>query len=157
MALKVPFFIASEKRVRNFSCKNNRLLHGNFDNLTLKCRTYCNGITVMNQLFVYGTLCPNRENAHILGEIGGDWEKASVHGTVHILDWGPDQGLPALVLNEQDSQIEGYLFSTEKLQQNWQMLDDFEGLQYERVHVTVFLASGEKTEAWTYVMKPKQE
>ncbi len=111
----------------------------------------------MNQLFVYGTLCPNRENAHILGEIGGDWEKASVHGTVHILDWGPDQGLPALVLNEQDSQIEGYLFSTEKLQHNWQILDDFEGPQYERVQVTVFLASGEKTEAWTYVMKAKQD
>ena len=76
----------------------------------------------MNQLFVYGTLCPNRENAHILGEMKGDWEKASVHGTVHILDWGPDMGLPALVLNEQDSQIEGYLFSAEKLQQNWQMI-----------------------------------
>ena len=53
----------------------------------------------MNQLFVYGTLCPNRENAHILGEMKGDWEQASVHGTVHILDWGPDKGLPALVLN----------------------------------------------------------
>nr|MBP7783403.1 gamma-glutamylcyclotransferase [Acinetobacter sp.] len=47
-----------------------------------------------------------------------------------------------------------YLFSTEKLEQNWQMLDDFEGFQYERVQVEVSLASGEKTSAWTYVMKP---
>ena len=37
----------------------------------------------MNRLFVYGTLCPNRENAHILGEIGGDWQPAMVHGTIH--------------------------------------------------------------------------
>ena len=110
---------------------------------------------MMNQLFVYGTLCPNRENAHILGEIGGDWQKAAVHGTVHILDWGPDQGLPAIILNEQDPLVDGYLFITEKLERNWQMLDDFEGFQYERISVEVILESGEKTDAWTYVMKPK--
>jgi len=110
---------------------------------------------MMNQLFVYGTLCPNRENAHILGEIGGDWQKAAVHGTVHILDWGPDQGLPSIILNEQDPLVDCYLFYTEKLKQNWQMLDDFEGFQYERISVEVILESGEKTDAWTYVMKPK--
>ena len=110
----------------------------------------------MNQLFVYGTLCPNRENAYILGGIGGDWQKASVHGTIHILDWGPDKGLPALVLAEQDPLIMGYLFSTEKLEQNWQMLDEFEGFQYERVVAEVILESGEKIEAWTYVMKPQE-
>ncbi len=106
----------------------------------------------MNQLFVYGTLCPNRENAHILGGIGGDWQKASVHGTIHILNWGPDQGLPAIILNEQDPLVDGYLFITEKLEQNWQMLDDFEGFQYKRISVEVILESGEKTDAWTYVM-----
>ena len=120
-----------------------------------KIFAYLNGTAIMNQLFVYGTLCPNRENAHILGGIGGDWQKASVHGTIHILDWGPDKGIPALVLAEQDPLIMGYLFSTEKLEQNWQMLDDFEGFQYERISVEVILESGEKTDAWTYVMKPK--
>ncbi|RZF52073.1 gamma-glutamylcyclotransferase [Acinetobacter halotolerans] len=107
----------------------------------------------MNRLFVYGTLCPNRENAHILGEIGGDWQQAFVRGSVHILDWGPDKGLPAIVLNEKDELVEGYLFSTEKLQENWQMLDDFEGMQYQRVQTEVHLISGEKMLAWTYVMK----
>lgn len=109
----------------------------------------------MNRLFLYGTLCPNRENAHILGEIGGDWQPATVHGTIHILDWGPDQGLPAIVLNPQDSLVEGYLFSTEKLEQNWQMLDEFEGMQYERVQTEVQLETGEPTTAWTYVMKER--
>lgn len=118
-----------------------------------KIFAYLNGTAIMNQLFVYGTLCPNRENAHILGGIGGDWQKASVHGTIHILDWGPDKGLPALVLAEQDPLIMGYLFSTEKLEQNWQMLDEFEGFQYERVVAEVILESGEKIHAWTYVMK----
>ena len=109
----------------------------------------------MNQLFVYGTLCPNRENAHILGGIGGDWQQASVHGTIHILDWGPDRGLPAMVLNEADPLVEGYLFSTDKLEQNWQMLDDFEGMQYQRVEAQVQLPDGGTTLAWTYVMKPQ--
>ena len=130
-----------------------KLLHGKLQDLTLKYYAYLNGTAIMNQLFVYGTLCPNRENAHILGGIGGDWQKASVHGTIHILDWGPDKGLPALVLAEQDPLIMGYLFSTEKLEENWQMLDEFEGFQYERVVAEVILESGEKIDAWTYVMK----
>ncbi len=133
-----------------------KLLHGKLQDLTLKYCAYLNGTAIMNQLFVYGTLCPNRENAHILGGIGGDWQKASVHGTIHILDWGPDKGLPALVLAEQDPLIMGYLFSTEKLEQNWQMLDEFEGFQYERVIAEVILESGEKIDAWTYVMKPQE-
>ena len=133
-----------------------KLLHRKLQDLTLKYCAYLNGTAIMNQLFVYGTLCPNRENAHILGGIGGDWQKASVHGTIHILDWGPDKGLPALVLAEQDPLIMGYLFSTEKLEQNWQMLDEFEGFQYERVVAEVILESGEKIDAWTYVMKPQE-
>ena len=129
-----------------------KLLHGKLQDLTLKYCAYLNGTAIMNQLFVYGTLCPNRENAHILGRIGGDWQKASVHGTIHILDWGPDKGLPAIILNDKDSLVEGYLFRTEKLAENWQMLDDFEGFQYKRVQVKTFLDSGEIVQAWTYVM-----
>ena len=129
-----------------------KLLHGKLQDLTLKYCAYLNGTAIMNQLFVYGTLCPNRENAYILGGIGGDWQKASVHGTIHILDWGPDKGLPAIILNDKDSLVEGYLFSTEKLAENWQMLDDFEGFQYKRVQVKTFLDSGEIVQAWTYVM-----
>ncbi len=106
----------------------------------------------MNQLFVYGTLCPNKANAHILEQIGGTWIKASVRGIIHILDWGPDQGLKAIVLDPQAEWVEGYLFSTEKLAENWQMLDDFEGFQYERVIVDVMLESGETVKAWTYQM-----
>lgn len=47
----------------------------------------------MNRLFVYGTLRPNHENAHLLERIGGTWQKGYAHGVVHILDWGARQGL----------------------------------------------------------------
>ena len=107
----------------------------------------------MNRLFVYGTLCPGRENAHILQPIAGTWAKGSVHGVVHILDWGPDQGLPAIVLDSEAPKVQGYLFTTEKLVDHWARIDDFEGPQYERVPVQVELESGEQTQAWIYVMK----
>ena len=108
----------------------------------------------MNRLFAYGTLCPDRENAHILENIGGAWQKASVRGVVHTLDWGPDQGLPALVLDQTAPKVSGFVFSTEKLAQHWPMLDEFEGFQYERVRVMVELESGETIESWTYQMNP---
>lgn len=108
----------------------------------------------MNRLFAYGTLCPNRENAHILANIGGNWQKGWVNGVVHTLDWGPDQGLPALVLDEQAELVQGFIFSTENLAQHLQMLDDFEGFQYERVRVNVKLESGDTLECWTYQMNP---
>ena len=42
------------------------------------------------------------------------------------------------------------MFSTEKLAENWQMLDDFEGFQYQRVTADIKLESGEYVKAWTY-------
>ncbi len=44
------------------------------------------------------------------------------------------------------------MFSTEKLAENWQMLDDFEGFQYQRVIADIKLESGEYIKAWTYQM-----
>ena len=107
----------------------------------------------MNQLFVYGTLRPNHENAHLLERIGGTWQKAYVNGVVHILDWGPDKGLFAIVLDQHAPKVEGYLFISDKLTDHWDALDEFEGMQYERVCVPVELESGEPSEAWVYQMK----
>ena len=36
----------------------------------------------MLSLFVYGTLGPNRPNAHIMEKIGGNWAEAHVFGTL---------------------------------------------------------------------------
>ncbi|SQC42372.1 AIG2 family protein [Klebsiella pneumoniae] len=37
----------------------------------------------MKPLFVYGTLCPGRSNAHILEAIGGEWRPGYVTGTFY--------------------------------------------------------------------------
>lgn len=111
----------------------------------------------MQRLFTYGTLCPGRENAHILADIEGQWAKAFVKGVVHVLDWGPDQGLPAIVLDPQAAKVSGYLLSSETLDAHWPRIDDFEGFQYQRVLVEVELESGEQRQAWIYAMNPKQD
>ena len=78
------------------------------------------------------------------------------NATTQILVWKISESyeelVDAIILNEKDALVEGYLFSTEKLAENWQMLDDFEGFQYKRVQVKTFLDSGEIVQAWTYVM-----
>ena len=78
------------------------------------------------------------------------------NATTQILVWKISESyeelVDAIILNEKDTLVEGYLFSTEKLAENWQMLDDFEGFQYKRVQVKTFLDSGEIVQAWTYVM-----
>ncbi|QXW27598.1 gamma-glutamylcyclotransferase [Acinetobacter johnsonii] len=49
--------------------------------------------------------------------------------------------------------IEDYCFSTEKLKQYWDAVDEFEGMQYQRVQVMIQLESGEQKSAWVYEMK----
>lgn len=41
--------------------------------------------------------------------------KGYVHGVVHILDWGPDKGLFAIVLDPQAAAVEGYFLAVK----NW--------------------------------------
>lgn len=107
----------------------------------------------MNTLFVYGTLRPNQPNEHILAPLGGRWQKGYVHGIVHTLDWGPDIGLPAIVLDPIAAQVEGLFFIHDQLDAHLPMLDEFEGLQYQRVKVQGFDDNGHCVDAWVYIMK----
>lgn len=69
---------------------------------------------------------------------------------------GTDKGLFAIVLDPQAAAVEGYFFSSEKLAEHWDALDEFEGIQYRRVRVQGTLESGERVDAWTYEMKEAQ-
>ncbi len=69
----------------------------------------------MQRLFVYGTLGPNRPNAHLLEAIGGSWEAATVSGTLREEGWGSEMGYPGIDLSEHGGEVEGYLFTSESL------------------------------------------
>lgn len=37
----------------------------------------------MHKLFIYGTLAPGRPNEHILSDVDGTWESATVKGKLY--------------------------------------------------------------------------
>lgn len=83
----------------------------------------------MKRLFVYGTLCPGRENAHILEKIGGEWLAGSVNGTYYPRGWGAAADFPGIIL------------------------DAFED-GYDRVKVRVQTEKNQQLTAWVYQLQP---
>ena len=48
---------------------------------------------MIERLFVYGTLAPGRPKEHVLADIEGSWEAATVTGTLRQAGWGRGNGL----------------------------------------------------------------
>lgn len=105
------------------------------------------------RLFVYGTLAPGRPNEHVLAEVDGEWEPATVRGTLVQEGWGAGMGFPAITLTEDAAEVSGFLFVSERLEYHWARLDAFEGEGYERVMVTAKRADGLMVDAQVYVHK----
>ena len=113
------------------------------------------GRAMIQRLFVYGTLAPGRPNEHLLNEIGGSWQDATVTGTLHPEGWGATMGYPAIVLSEDGEDVDGFLFSSDKLSDHWAKLDEFEGDAYERVLAVVKLRDNSTVDAYVYALKGK--
>ncbi len=88
---------------------------------------------MIERLFVYGTLGPGRPNEHVLSSIGGSWEIVVIFGTLRQEGWGAAMGYPGIDLDEHGAEVEGFLFTSEKLSGYWGALDEFEGEAYKRV------------------------
>jgi len=108
---------------------------------------------MIKKLFVYGTLGPGRPNEHILRNIGGSWEVASVTGTLHHEGWGAAVGYPGITLDKDGDKVEGFLFSSVNIAEHWSELDEFEGEAYERVLTTVELQNKTIVKAFVYTLK----
>ncbi len=108
----------------------------------------------MKSLFVYGTLCPGRSNAHILDAIGGEWLQGFVTGTFYETSWGAAAGFPGIVLSKDGPRVNGYLFISDRLETHWPMLDAFED-GYDRVSVTFTALDGQSSNAWVYQLQPE--
>jgi len=105
---------------------------------------------VIQRLFVYGTLAPGRPNEHVLADVPGKWEPATVRGRLLPEGWGAAAGYPGIVLDENGSEVGGLLFSSESLAEHWARLDAFEGEGYERVLTKATLTDGTIIEAYIY-------
>jgi gamma-glutamylcyclotransferase (GGCT)/AIG2-like uncharacterized protein YtfP len=105
---------------------------------------------MIHRLFVYGTLAPGRPNEHVLADVRGQWEPATVPGTLLHEGWGAAVGYPGIVLDERGGKVQGFLFSSERLAEHWARLDEFEGEGYERVLTTAELEDGTAVDAYIY-------
>jgi len=106
-----------------------------------------------DRLFVYGTLTPGGPNEHVLAEVPGTWEPATVKGTLLQEGWGAAVGYPGIVLNEVGGEVHGFIFSSEELATHWVRLDEFEGDGYERVITSAEFGDGTVVKAHIYVLK----
>jgi gamma-glutamylcyclotransferase (GGCT)/AIG2-like uncharacterized protein YtfP len=106
-----------------------------------------------HRLFVYGTLAPGRPNEHVLANVPGEWEPATVTGILLQEGWGAAVGYPGIVLDEHGGEVNGFLFSSESLAEHWARLDQFEGEGYERVLTTVKLEDGRSVDAYIYRLR----
>jgi len=107
----------------------------------------------VERLFVYGTLGPGRPNEHVMLNIGGTWQTASLKGRLSHAGWGAAMGFPGLVIAEDGDVIEGYIFWSENFHLHWAALDEFEGAEYQRVLTKVTLDDGTATDAWVYALR----
>ena len=105
------------------------------------------------RLFIYGSLQPGGPNTQVIDAIGGDWRPATVRGRLVQSGWGADIGYPGLVHDERGDEIAGHVFSSPNLSTKWAELDDFEGVEYERIVTRVTLSGGEQVHAHVYVLR----
>ena len=106
----------------------------------------------MQHLFVYGTLAPGRPNHHVLADIPGDWQPATLRGELREEGWGAAMGCPGLVPGDHGGEVDGHLLSSLELEQHWTRLDAFEGDGYRRIEVEVRLESGVSVSASVYAL-----
>ena len=105
------------------------------------------------RLFVYGSLAPGKVNAHVLADVPGTWEPASVRGRLFPEGWGAAVGYPGIVLDERGDEVAGLIFTSDQLDAHWARLDEFEGEGYTRVRTVANLRDGSPLEVYIYALR----
>jgi gamma-glutamylcyclotransferase (GGCT)/AIG2-like uncharacterized protein YtfP len=108
-------------------------------------------------LFVYGTLMPNCPNGHVLENIVGKFVPATVKGYLKDAGWSASMGYPGIKLDENGDTVHGFLFYSSNLINNWDYLDEFEGLEFQREPVTVERYDEVEIDTYIYVLKADEE
>ena len=90
---------------------------------------------------------------HLLSSIGGSWEKGTVQGEFIQANEIPGFPYPSVILDDDSSDVNGYLFSSKNLSNHWSRLDKYEGSSYERVMTKVTLDNGKTVDAYIYELK----
>jgi gamma-glutamylcyclotransferase (GGCT)/AIG2-like uncharacterized protein YtfP len=104
----------------------------------------------MKNLFVYGTLKRSEKNSYLLDKIGGEWIEATVKGKLYEKGWGYKFGCPGIKVDVKGQVVHGYIFRSDKLEENISFFDEFEGAEYKRTITDITLKNGITTKAYIY-------
>ena len=105
-------------------------------------------------LIIYGTLSPGSPNHSVIEHIKGKWQKAIVKGKLENKGWGAEFGyfgFRPIGIDEQ-IEIDAYILFSEELVENWDLLDDFEGVEYKRILAKYELENGEIGVGYIYAI-----
>ncbi|MFK7946548.1 MAG: gamma-glutamylcyclotransferase [Saprospiraceae bacterium] len=82
-------------------------------------------------------------------------EKGIVKGKLYKIGWGANLGYYGFkhVPIEEQEEIPAHILFSNQLTKNWQMLDDFEGEEYQRVLIDFELENGEFGIGYFYKLK----
>jgi gamma-glutamylcyclotransferase (GGCT)/AIG2-like uncharacterized protein YtfP len=107
---------------------------------------------LIEHLFIYGTLVPGRPNGHVLADLRGLWQMASVRGHLVQEGWGAQMGYPAFRPGDDGETIFGVVISSPDLHLKWPELDTFEGPGYRRIGVDAHIAGNAILPAQIYAI-----
>lgn len=90
------------------------------------------------RLAVYGSLAPGRANYHIIAPLGGEWTEGLIEGELLPVGWGAALGYPAFRPRVGGATVAVQVLTAPLLATAWPMLDEFEGLEYQRILAPIF-------------------
>jgi gamma-glutamylcyclotransferase (GGCT)/AIG2-like uncharacterized protein YtfP len=74
----------------------------------------------------------------MLADYTGTWTRGRVRGDLVNAGWGAAGGFPGLIPRPDGPWVEVHVFESPELRNAWKRLDEFEGIEYERVLIDVF-------------------
>ncbi len=86
----------------------------------------------------------------MLSHIAGSWQKASIRGRLVQEGWGAQSGYPGVIVDASAPTVEGFVLTSDALENEWKRLDEFEGTQYQRVATTAQLEDGRVVPVYVY-------
>jgi gamma-glutamylcyclotransferase (GGCT)/AIG2-like uncharacterized protein YtfP len=90
----------------------------------------------------------------MLSHIAGSWQKASIRGRLVQAGWGAQQGYPGVIVDASGPTVDGFVLTSDALQNEWERLDKFEGVQYQRIATIAQLEDGQVVEVYVYQLSP---
>jgi gamma-glutamylcyclotransferase (GGCT)/AIG2-like uncharacterized protein YtfP len=109
--------------------------------------------SVSSRLIVYGSLAPGGPNHGLIADVRGEWRRGWVTGELLERGWSAAMGYPALRWCPEGAEIEAHLLVSDDLPDLWKRLDEFEGLEYNRIWAPFWDRGGDMQVGNVYAME----